>query len=130
MENKDRLDSLINAYEHTADTAFDRSTLNFLKELREYRKASEQGLLFKLPCKIGDEFFVIAYSSNVITHVKCTGYVIQEDTANKIKGCHIWLDSIENPRDYWKLSFDDFKIQCFATKEQAEQALKEMEGNR
>ena len=35
MENKDRLDSLINAYEHTADTAFDRSTLSFLKELRD-----------------------------------------------------------------------------------------------
>lgn len=58
MEHKDRLDSLINAYEHTADTAFDRSTLNFLKELREYREASEQGLILKLPCKVGDILYM------------------------------------------------------------------------
>ena len=37
------LDNAINAYEHTLNSTLDRYTLNFLKELREYRKAEEQG---------------------------------------------------------------------------------------
>lgn len=45
------LDNAINAYEHTADSALDRCTLDFLKELRDYRNAEEQGLLLRLDKK-------------------------------------------------------------------------------
>ena len=99
---------------------------NMYNKLREYEIAEEQELILKLPCKVGDKFWVIAYKSKVITHVKCSGYAIQEDIPNGIKNKYVWLDSVENPRDYWKLDFDDFNSQCFKTKEEAEQALEQM----
>ncbi len=99
-----------------------------MQKLAAYEDTEEKGLLLRLPCKVGDKFWVIAYKSKVITHVKCSGYVIQEDIPNGIKNKYVWLDSVENPRDYWKLNFDDFNSQCFKTKEEAEQALAEMRG--
>ncbi len=97
-----------------------------LDKLKEYQQLEEQGLLLRLPCKVGDEFWVIAYSNPKITNVKCTGFCIQEDTINNIKQSYVWINSLENDRDYWKLSFEDFKNQCFPTKEEAEQALQRM----
>ena len=97
-----------------------------IAKLADYEDLEEQGLLLRLPCKVGDEFWVIAYKSKVITHVKCSGYVIQEDVPNGIKNKYVWLDSVKNPRDYWKLDFKEFDRQCFKTKAEAEQALKQM----
>lgn len=99
-----------------------------IAELYDYRKAEEQGLLHKTPCKIGDEFWVIAYCDRKVTHVRCTGYGILEDAKCKIKDAYIWIDSLENEKDYWKLSFEEFRNQCFHTKEEAESALAEKGG--
>lgn len=98
---------------------------DLIDKLAEYEDAEEQGLLLRLPCKVGDEFWVIAYRSNVITHVKCSGYTVQRDIPNKIEQSYIWLDLVDNPKDYWKLSFEEFKDQCFKTQAEAEQALAE-----
>ena len=66
------LDNAIDVYETTlavcdngllADEDYnpmlDRCTLSFLKELKEYRKMEEQGLILKLPCKVGDTLYDI-----------------------------------------------------------------------
>lgn len=99
--------------------------LNHISNLLD---AEHEGRILKTPCKVGDEFWVIAYRDKKITHVKCTGYSINHDTVNKKCNHSIaWIDSIENPRDYWKLTFDEFNRQCFATKAAAEKALEEME---
>lgn len=98
-----------------------------VKELKQYRDAEEQGVLLRLPCKVGDEFFVIAYIDNKITHVRCSGYTISvDDIRKKSNFSVIWIDSVENPRDYWRLTFEEFKNQCFKTKEEAEQTLAKM----
>lgn len=96
------------------------------ERLKAYEDAEEQGLLLRLPCKIGDEFYVIAYSDKKVTHVKCTGYLIQEDVVNKIKQSYVLIDSVEKEADYWRLSFEEFENQCFLTQEEAEKALADM----
>lgn len=93
----------------------------------EYKDLEEQGLLLKLPCKVGDELWIIAYRDNKVISVKCTGYTLQKDTVNKINHSYIWVDSVEKPGDYWWINFEDFKTYCFPTKEEAEKALAEME---
>ena len=99
------------------------------RELQAFKDKREQGLQIELPCKMNDEFFVIAYSSRKVTHVRCTGYCVQEDGQTGRKEAFVWIDSLENNRDYWKLSLDDFKTQCFATEAEAEEALAKMGGN-
>ena len=99
-----------------------------LEKLADYEDKEEQGLLISLPCKVGEEFWVIAYSDNRITHVRCSGFLAQEDVITKIKQAFVWLDSMENDRDYWRLSFDDFKKKCFLTRSEAEEALARMKG--
>ena len=91
-----------------------------------YMELEEQGLLLQLPCKVGDEYWVIAYRSEKAVRVKCTGYTIQKDVLNKINHAYIWVDAVESQTDYWKLSFEQFENQCFKTREEAEAALAEM----
>ena len=97
-----------------------------LEKLKEYEDLEEQGRLIRLPCKVGDEFYIIAYRDEKVNNVKCTGYTIQNDEVNKINDSYVWLDSIDEPYDFWKLQFNEFDNQCFLTKEEAEKALEEM----
>jgi len=99
-----------------------------MKKLANYEDLEEQGRLLVLPCKVGDEFWVLAYEDDTVTHVKCTGYTIHVDEVNQINCGYAWLDSIENQRDYWKLDFKEFENQCFRTREEAEVALEKMKG--
>lgn len=71
LSNK-TLENAINVYETTIkacegyeydDDAYnpilDKVIVEFLKELQEYRSLEEQGLLLKLPCKVGDMVYVL-----------------------------------------------------------------------
>lgn len=84
-------------------------------KLKEYEDAEEQGLLLRLPCKVGDKIY----------HIE-DGY-IYEFNSEKIEirkedGEYIYcIDSM----DYRK---DDFGKIAFFTVEEAEQALARMEG--
>ena len=97
------------------------------EKLAYYEDLEEQGLLVKLPCKVGEEFWVIAYRDIKIVPAKCTGYTIQVDVVNKINHAYVWIDSVEKESDYWKMLFEEFDIQCFKTKEEAEAKLKELQ---
>lgn len=94
-----------------------------VNKLAEYEDAEEQGLLLRLPCKVGDRFWIIAYSQNTrVVEVECVGIEITK-TEKKI-----WIENVLIPRDYWELHFEDFATQYFATKAAAEQALEQMKG--
>ena len=86
-----------------------------LKELEEYKRLEEQGLLLKLPCKVGDKIYVIE-----------DGYMYD-----------FKIDNIdvrkENGEYIFCLAFMDFKANdlgkiVFLSEEEAEAKLKEMEG--
>lgn len=100
-----------------------RQVAKWLKELKEYRDLEEQERLIGLPCKVGDEFWVVAYCDKTMIYVRCTGYTIQVDTVNMINHAYLWLNSVDEPMDYWKLTFNEFYKRCFKTKEEAEKAL-------
>ena len=115
------LDNAINAYEHTADSALDRCTLDFLKELRDYRNAEEQGLLLRLPCKVGDSLYQPIHKD--INEYKVIG-ICFDITKNE------WLFEVAI-----QIGLEWIKTVCefgcigktvFLTKEEAEQALKQM----
>jgi hypothetical protein len=106
------LDNDINAYEHTADSALDRCTLDFLKELRDYRDAEEQGLLLRLPCNIGDTVYYINPRNNKIESTVILRY---------------WILGFKNfviDRNEKKCSFSQFGKTVFLSEAEAKYALK------
>lgn len=76
-----------------------------------------------IPCTVGDKFYIIAYSDQRPVYVECIGYTVNVDVPRHINEHCIWVASIDNPRDYWKIPFHEFEDQYFATKEKAEMAL-------
>lgn len=77
------------------------------KKLQDYEEAEKQGLLLRLPCKVGDTVYVLKFEGvwRIIPHqVKTLGYIVQ---------------LIENE------AIGDF---VFLTKEEAEQILADMKG--
>lgn len=83
-------------------------------KLAEYEDLEEQGLLLKLPCKIGDKIY----------HIE-DGY-IYEFNAKSIdirKENEEYIFCI----DYGDYKLDDFGKTVFLTKEEAEQELKRLE---
>ena len=96
------------------------STVSYLKELREYKQLEEQGLILKLPCKVGDKVHVLNKIKREIfpSRVEHIEYVVNDNLdfpLTKIKG------------EGFCVFFDDFGKIVFLTKEEAEQKLKEME---
>lgn len=99
-----------------------------INKLAEYENLEEQGLLFRLPCKLGN---------TVYRYVEKKGCVLEYTVWNismsayesggidiVIEGCAESEDEVE---DEFSLSLIDFKNEFFNTKAEAEQKLKEME---
>lgn len=90
----------------------------------------------KPPCKVGEEIWVIDYEDGEAVDISCVMFLA------KSKGCIIatsWIndydldETIDFHINETQNNFDtDLKVypdeDCFATKEEAEQALKEREG--
>lgn len=91
----------------------------YFKKLTEYEDLEEQGKLLRLPCKIGEAVFVIDYDTVKCPH--CLG----------LDGCYECNKSNPNGIKRKRFTFDmtnRFGKDVFLTQEQAELALKEMEG--
>jgi len=92
-------------------------TNNALEELKVYRNLEEQGLLIKLPCKVGDTLYVPCVNSVMETKVDCiqlkVGVVVFTKNINK--------HGFEN--HHWFRESDIGKT-VFLTREEAEKALK------
>ena len=137
-----KLDSRIkNMQERIEKMAFDdkaevgvkflASTVSYLKELREYKQLEEQGLLLRLPCKVGDTVYCI-YER----YTKCSENE-QEFDEYSCQGCEcLECDShkelyVQSQKAYsldWIVSnLKRFGKTVFLTQEEAERKLKEME---
>lgn len=86
------------------------------KELGAYKKLEEQGMLIKLPFKIGDTVYCIHRNAIV------TDRVDDFDIWSFRSGIHLRI-SLENYRDYIVGRFGE---EVFLTQSEAEQALKQI----
>lgn len=59
-----------------------RQLADWLKELEQYRKAEQEGLLIKLPCKVGDKVYI---ADGEITVAEVTRIIISKETRYCIK---------------------------------------------
>ena len=87
------------------------------RKLAEYENLEEQGLLVKLPCKVGDTVYVII-GEMVEFEVYGFGYADGK-----------WRMNIEDKKNPFSLSMDIARVgkQIFLTKEEAEKKLAELE---
>ena len=85
-----------------------------VKKLAEYEDAEEQGLLVKLPCKVGDTLYLPYSRPRYIKEVMVTDFMFN--------GCDLHILT-----DFVTLGNRDIGKTVFLTKEEAEQALKDME---
>ena len=92
----------------------------WLKELKRYKDLEEQGLLLRLPCKVGDTVYRISDMFNVrskyIEKTKISRIAIDEDEIYVFCSCKPNVKRI-------------FGVHVFSTKEEAEQKLNEMESD-
>lgn len=101
------------------------------RKLKAYEDAEEQGLLLRLPCKVGDTVYCI-----FTRYTKCTPDSTAFDEYS-CQGCEYECDSkkekyIQDMRAYsldWIVTnLKNFGKTVFLTKEEAESNLAEMEG--
>ena len=118
--------------------AIDREILNCypakkaVERLAEYEDAEENGLLVRLPCKVGDNVYVVdrRFYNDII---KCEVIEIAQDKTGMTIKTRSW-DKIHNILgllqrcDRW-FDADNFGKTVFLTREEAEAALKEREDN-
>lgn len=83
------------------------------EKLREYEDLEEQGLLVRLPCKVGDKVYIIIDDSIPEPHFYIEEYEVQDLSVFEIKFADDWIKYSEQ--------------EMFFSREQAEQKLKEME---
>ena len=91
------------------------------EKLADYEDAEEQGLLLRLPCKVGDNIYIIK------------PYGIEEESITGISEAddidcfcfEIYID----PDCHEIIALEEFNDTWFLTKEEAEAKLKEMEGS-
>ena len=93
---------------------------NIVEKLAEYEDAEEQGLLLRLPCKVGDVIYEIHPLTGKITPRKIKSIVVCN--------CPDLTIMYKSGYDYSNVQ-DDFGKTVFLTKAEAEQKLKEMNTN-
>lgn len=110
------MDRLTNS--STKETKSNVTIKQALDKLAEYEDLEEQGLLLRLPCKVGDTVYRISDMFNVrskyIEKTKISRIAIDEDEIYVFCSCKPNVKRI-------------FGVHVFSTKEEAEQKLKEME---
>jgi hypothetical protein len=102
-----------------------------MEKLAEYEDLEEQGLLVKLPCKVGDTLYVID-TDEKINNTEIIPYTIDNIVIlntgevlfkyDNYDGVICYLENVITDKPYW----DYYRV--FLTKSEAEQALKRMRG--
>ena len=92
-----------------------------IDKLAQYETLDEQGLLLRLPVKVGDTIYTIRYG-------KENNFVVVEtkiiEIRQNVNG--IFFEPLISRKAY---KIDDFGKEVFLTKSEAEQKLKEMESD-
>lgn len=96
-----------------------KTVKNMIKKLATYEDLEEQGLLVRLPCKVGDILFRINKGArNPIIKMKVSRITIISKSYN--------IKAIEEDRGEVLFSNDVIGIKVFPTREEAEKKLEEM----
>lgn len=104
-----------------------------VEELMEFKQAEEQGLLLRLPCKVGDTVYELVKCDDdthrifpmTVKDISPHGAlrIIKNDTTM------VWNMYLESDYTYAYKHFSDIGKNIFLTREAAEKALAEMEGS-
>lgn len=110
---------------HKSDSSESNLT-EILEKLGKYEDAEEQGLLLRLPCKVGDTIYEVSYENRK--------YIIREHVVNQFVYISYREPRIEiycERENGFLLSSITGKLDegLFLTREEAEAKLAEMEGN-
>ena len=89
-------------------------------KLAEYEDLEEQGLLLKLPCKVGTQVFIINH------YWIDEGFICGIAEADDID-CFCFK-VYEDPDTYTLIAIDDFEKGWFLTEQEAQAALEKMKG--
>lgn len=126
-------------YKGKTKTAYcDYSIREIVDKLAEYEDAEEDGLLIKLPCRVGDRTYQVVTKNECIQKGGCTCCTT---ACGSNCNCDYYTGNSETCTNYtandayqiisrgFKLSdFVDFGKTVFTTKAEAEQALAKMKG--
>lgn len=93
------------------DKGLNKSICN---KLGEYEDLEEQGLLLRLPCKVGDTVYILFI--NRIMENRVISIIVQRS-----------FIVVYCANNYYPFSIEDFGKTVFLTKEEAEAKLREME---
>lgn len=108
-----------------------------LEEVQEYMKAEEQGMLLRLPCKVGEKIYCIEeyedgceYSIYLFV-ASCKDFVIVAPKYSHHDNFGEQLEEMcEESQEWSRVSFEMFpRNKVFLTKEEAEAALERMKEN-
>ena len=94
------------------------------RKLKEYEDLEEQGLLLRLPCKVGDTVYAIGFNNNkqiVYESVVLNILITENEIVFNVKVDEFEVNS--------QLKQSMFGKTVFLTKAEAEQSLKEMESD-
>ena len=97
--------------------------LERLKELAEYRRLDEEGLLLRLPCKVGDIVYVKMASHCNLPYAKAE---VRDFT--HYLSCGFCIVVTSKHFDKQSIPFTEINKTVFLTKEEAERALESMGG--
>ena len=96
------------------------------KKLKEYKQLEEQGLLLRLPCKIGDTIYEVSYENREFVIKE---HIVKEFIYRTYRFPRIEI-YCENENGFLVCNNIGKLDEClFLTQEEAEQKLKEMDGD-
>lgn len=115
----------------------DFGSANILIALAEYEDLEEQGLLLRLPCKVGDTVWVVTSPFNVFEGIEYNKNLRDECYESFISSVTFYKNSVQyrisaKVTNHFISAFYneyDFGKTVFLTKAEAEQKLKEMESD-
>ena len=113
------VENVINVANINPERPYEQVVADCMKDYLKYRKLEEQGLLLKLPCKVGDKVYSVTRGF-ISKYIICS---IQKYTEGFFFNWKCEEGIYANTR-----GFTEFEIgkTVFLTKEEAEQKLKEM----
>lgn len=95
---------------------------DYSEQLAEYEDAEEKGLLLRLPCKLGDEVYILAGRFGTFYEKDtCDGFYLGRDKVLQIK--------VRNDKGNHG-TYGVLGKTVFLTQEEAEEALRRMEGEK
>ncbi len=103
-----------------------------LEKLADYEDLEEQGLLVRIPCKVGDTVWELCLcdDGNYRIFPMIVKTISEYGTLKQVKkDITIWNIYAESDYTYMYKSFADFGKTVFSTKEEAEKKLEEMKKN-